>query len=398
MVNTPPDTSDAPADRSLSAAGQPPGTSPSTADDAPETQQQSVTTWDGFQAFATTPVAAPPPPGAPPRSLAERLVYHSRFVTVRTPAIDILAKNVRTLMVLGRHPTVTARPSLIVVGPAGAGKTTALLQVGRACHLAHTRRNGPPAAAGQVPVAYVLVPPAASAKTLATEFARYLGIPVAAGMSQVQITNSACHTYTAARVQLVMIDDVHRLNPRTTTGAQTADLLKDLTDASAPPSSTPASTSPPHPCSPECAAPSSPDAPPSSTVPPSSPASATKSPSATSPKPWKAHSTCATTGPEPSPSWPRTCTSAPPGPEGVAAFAIRPTAHRVRPAVGRRLRPKGSRIAQRRGRAPWPTPGWDSPDGVARSPVNSRCARTALLTMIGMCWSSHPPAPTPHPL
>ncbi|MFI7310774.1 TniB family NTP-binding protein [Streptomyces hygroscopicus] len=189
-----------------------------------------MTTWDGFQAFATTPVAAPPPPGAPPRSLAERLVYHSRFVTVRTPAIDILAKNVRTLMVLGRHPTVTARPSLIVVGPAGAGKTTALLQVGRACHLAHTRRNGPPAAAGQVPVAYVLVPPAASAKTLATEFARYLGIPVAAGMSQVQITNSACHTYTAARVQLVMIDDVHRLNPRTTTGAQTADLLKDLTE------------------------------------------------------------------------------------------------------------------------------------------------------------------------
>ncbi len=132
-------------------------------------------------------------------------------------------------MILGRHQTVTARPSLIVTGPAGAGKTTALLQVGRACHLAHTRRHGP-AAAGQVPVAYVLVPPAASAKTLATEFARYLGIPVAAGMSQAQITNAVCHTYTTAKVQLVMIDEVHRLNPRTTTGAQSADLIKDLTE------------------------------------------------------------------------------------------------------------------------------------------------------------------------
>ncbi len=120
-------------------------------------------------------------------SLGECLAYHSRFVTVRTPAIDTLAKNVRTLMILGRHQAVTARPSPIVTGPAGAGKTTALLQVGRACHLAHTRRHGATATAGQVPVAYVLVPPAASAKTLATEFARHLGIPVAAGMSQVQI-------------------------------------------------------------------------------------------------------------------------------------------------------------------------------------------------------------------
>ncbi|WP_327299883.1 ATP-binding protein [Streptomyces sp. NBC_01197] len=189
-----------------------------------------MTTWDGFQAFATTPVATPPPPGAPPRDLEERLAYHSRFVTVRTPAIDALAKNVRTLMILGRHQAVTARPSLIVTGPAGAGKTTALLQVGRACQLAHTRRHGPTATAGQAPVAYVLVPPAASAKTLAIEFARYLGIPVTAGMSQVQITNAVCHTYTSAGVQLVLIDEIHRLNPRTTTGAQSADLIKDLTE------------------------------------------------------------------------------------------------------------------------------------------------------------------------
>lgn len=189
----------------------------------------AVTAWDGFEAFVTAPVAAPPPPGAPPRTLDERLAYHSRFVTVRTPVIDALARNVRTLMILGRHQQVTARPSLIVTGPAAAGKTTALLQVGRVCHLAHTRRHGP-AAAGHVPVAYVLVPPAASAKTLAMEFARYLGIPVTHRMSQAQITNAVVHTYTAARVQLVMIDEIHRLNPRTTTGAQTADLIKDLTE------------------------------------------------------------------------------------------------------------------------------------------------------------------------
>ncbi|WP_442818729.1 TniB family NTP-binding protein [Streptomyces sp. NBC_01320] len=82
----------------------------------------------------------------------------------------------------------------------------------------------------QVPVAYLLVPPGATAKTLATEFARYLGIPTTTRMTQAQITAAVCHTYTAVGVRLVLIDEIHRLNPRTTTGAEAADLLKDLTE------------------------------------------------------------------------------------------------------------------------------------------------------------------------
>ncbi|MET9819851.1 ATP/GTP-binding protein [Streptomyces sp. NPDC006355] len=50
-------------------------------------------------------------------------------------------------------------------------------------------------------------------------------------MTQTQITDAVCHTYTQAGVQLVLIDEIHRLNPRTTIGAQAAaDLLKDLTE------------------------------------------------------------------------------------------------------------------------------------------------------------------------
>ncbi len=190
-----------------------------------------VTTWQGWQHFATTPPPTPPQPGQAPRSPEERLAYHSAFVTVRTPAIDTLARHVRTLMILGRHQTTTARPSLIVTGPAAAGKPTALLHVGRTCHLAHTHRNPtPPGHHPQVPVAYVLVPPGATAKTLTAEFARYLGIPVTTRMTQAQITDAVCHTYNTVGVQLVLIDEIHRLNPRTTTGAQAADLLKDLTE------------------------------------------------------------------------------------------------------------------------------------------------------------------------
>ncbi|WP_455679018.1 hypothetical protein [Streptomyces bobili] len=124
-----------------------------------------LTTWQGWHRFATTDPPAPPQPGQALRSHDERLAYHSSFVTIRTPAISTLATQVRTLMILGRHQQATARPSLIVTGPAAAGKTTALLHVGRACHLAHTRKNpAPPGTAhAAVPVAYVLVPPGATA-------------------------------------------------------------------------------------------------------------------------------------------------------------------------------------------------------------------------------------------
>lgn len=160
--------------------------------------------------------------------MEERLAYHSQFVTVRTPAIESFSRSVRTLMILGRSQRVTARPSLIVTGPATTGKTTALLEVGRTCHLAHARRAAP--GDTSVPVAYVLVPPGATAKTLACEFARYLGIPVTTRMTTAQITTAVCHTYTAADVKLVLIDEIHRLNPRTSNGAEAADWLKDLTE------------------------------------------------------------------------------------------------------------------------------------------------------------------------
>lgn len=154
--------------------------------DGPTGAAWPVTTWQGWQHFATTPPPQPPAPGEPERSTEERLAYHFAFVTVRTPAIDTLTTNARTLMILGQHQQTTARPSLIVTGPAAAGKTTALLHTGRTCHLAHNRQHPPSDHSTQapVPVAYVLVPPAASAKALATEFARYLGIPVTGRMTR----------------------------------------------------------------------------------------------------------------------------------------------------------------------------------------------------------------------
>ncbi|WP_043473720.1 ATP-binding protein [Kitasatospora sp. MBT66] len=187
------------------------------------------TTWEEWRRFVDRKRPAPPSPEGPRRSAAQRLAYHSRFVVVRTPALDKITTSVRTLTLLGRHQDGTARPGLIVTGPPTTGKSTALQEVGRTYEL-HQRSLSRAPVPGRAPVAYILVPPGASAKSLAAEFARFVGLPVGPRMTQALLTTTVCSMYTSLGVSLVLVDEIHRLNPRTTGGAEAADFLKDLSE------------------------------------------------------------------------------------------------------------------------------------------------------------------------
>jgi ABC-type ATPase with predicted acetyltransferase domain len=79
----------------------------------------------------------------------------------------------RLLVQLNRNQ-VSARRGVIISGASGTGKTTALTQLGRT-HELHTRKRYP-ADRHRLPVFYVTVPPAAAARMLAAEFARFLGL------------------------------------------------------------------------------------------------------------------------------------------------------------------------------------------------------------------------------
>jgi ABC-type ATPase with predicted acetyltransferase domain len=82
----------------------------------------------------------------------------------------------RLLVQLNRNQ-VSARRGVIISGASGTGKTTALTQLGRT-HELHTRKRYP-ADRHRLPVFYVTVPPAAAARMLAAEFARFLGLEFA---------------------------------------------------------------------------------------------------------------------------------------------------------------------------------------------------------------------------
>jgi hypothetical protein len=195
--------------------------------------EEPLTTKEGWRRFADHQTAMPELPGAaalaamPVREREEhdeaRRAYHADLPLANTPVIQRVVSTARLLIQLNRHQ-VSARRGVIVSGPSGTGKTTALTQLGRT-HERHTRRRHPDDD-HRLPVIYVTVPPAATARMLAMEFARFLGLEFAGRVNITDIVEAVCVTTACTRVELVCVDELHNLNLATRAGAEVSDQLK----------------------------------------------------------------------------------------------------------------------------------------------------------------------------
>jgi hypothetical protein len=149
--------------------------------------------------------------------------YHGDLPLVNTPTIQKVITTSRLLIQLNRRQ-VSARRGVIISGASGTGKTTALTQLGRT-HERHTRKRHPQDR-HRLPVLYVTVPPAATARMLAVEFARFLGLEFTARANITNIVNAVCATAAHTRLELVCVDELHNLNLATRAGAEVSDQLK----------------------------------------------------------------------------------------------------------------------------------------------------------------------------
>ena len=85
--------------------------------------------------------------------------------------------------------------------------------------------------ADRIPVVYVTAPPKGSPRKLAMEFARFLGLPpVRCGQNTTDITDAVCQVLIDARVDLVLVDEIHNLNLATSAGEDMSDHLKYFTE------------------------------------------------------------------------------------------------------------------------------------------------------------------------
>ena len=93
---------------------------------------------------------------------------------------------------------------LILSGPARTGKTTAITQLGKTLEVIHRQRH--PRSGSDIPVIYITVPPAATAKMIAIEFARFLGLPVIRQANLTDVIESVCGVCTDTRTGLIAVD------------------------------------------------------------------------------------------------------------------------------------------------------------------------------------------------
>lgn len=191
-----------------------------------------LTTLEGWTEFTDT-VVEPPELLAPQRWQAltgldrdayddRRLDYHTRLGVVATSTLRQVVNTGRRLTLLNRH-SLSARRGMVVSGAAGTGKTTAITQFGKT-YQAIDRARHP--GQDRIPVIYVTVPPAATPRMVAMEFARFLGLPIPPRANITDVIETVCGVATDTRVSLVLVDEIHNMQLGTRSGAEVSDTLK----------------------------------------------------------------------------------------------------------------------------------------------------------------------------
>ncbi|MFL6073143.1 MAG: TniB family NTP-binding protein [Mycobacteriales bacterium] len=156
-----------------------------------------------------------------------RIAHHAELMVVTTSTIQEITNEGRLLTLLNQREN-GARQGLIVSGEAATGKTTAIKQLGR-FHELRTRGRFP--GSDRIPVVYVTAPPKGSARKLAMEFARFLGLPpISSRANATDIADAVCQVLIDARCDLVLIDELHNINMATTAGEDHSDHMKYLTE------------------------------------------------------------------------------------------------------------------------------------------------------------------------
>ncbi|WP_214367034.1 ATP-binding protein [Pseudonocardia sp. H11422] len=194
-----------------------------------------LTTKEGWRRFVDHQPGPPDTPDAaallalPARRRADlddaRRDYHGELPMVSTPTIRQVLTTGRLLIQLNRRQ-ISARRGLILSGASGTGKTTALTQLGRTHDRAVRKRHPGQAGRHRLPVVYVTVPPAATPRMLAVEFARFFGLDFGRRANLPDIVNAVCSVAARTHVELVLVDELHNLDLTTRSGAEVSDQLK----------------------------------------------------------------------------------------------------------------------------------------------------------------------------
>jgi len=157
----------------------------------------------------------------------QRVIYLSGGIVLNTP--DLIAAQKLLVSTFAQNAgRNSGHAGLMITGPSTIGKTTTAKALMRFVHDQYVRQVAPSGMNNRIPVMYVEVPAGSTAKLLMRTFAEFLGLSIRSGESTGAIRARVVSALTAARTQLIVVDEVHNLAGRTAGIGESVDLLKGL--------------------------------------------------------------------------------------------------------------------------------------------------------------------------
>jgi hypothetical protein len=156
----------------------------------------------------------------------ERFAWLGADVVLRTKDTDALTRQARISLARNAAYSATARRGLAITGPAGIGKSTAALTIGRWHEQSQRERLDLGEDDSFAPVVYVTVPPGSTPKALMASFTSWLGLPVRSRATAQELMELVIAVLTDLRTSLVIVDEVHNLHTRRQSGMEAASTLK----------------------------------------------------------------------------------------------------------------------------------------------------------------------------
>lgn len=197
--------------------------------DTPVTDDLRLTSLEGWRRYVDTATTDGPAGESDWRDNEERLAYHAQLPLLVTPLLQSVEACAQQLLIRNQQLPV-GRRSLLVYGPACSGKTTALVAFGRHNELRDSGQHSKSGRRHRIPTAYVSLRPAATARTLLTDLAGFLKLPTRSRQPLADLSGQVRDALLYVGTYVVLIDDLHRMQPATRHTETVVDVLRYLAD------------------------------------------------------------------------------------------------------------------------------------------------------------------------
>jgi len=205
--------------------------------DAP-TVNFDYTTKEGWREFVEFDAPRPAPctmSAYEEMASSDRAIYNiarERFMSVgariATPSLRRFVAAASSAMADNRSPDAS-KSGVVISGRPSMGKTTAVQEFGRAYERARRERAGT-RRKDLIPVAFAQVPTHATEKTMMKKLAEFYALPFSQTASYETLLSRVSNVMRACETEIVIIDDIHRLDLRYRASEQAADALKELSE------------------------------------------------------------------------------------------------------------------------------------------------------------------------